>query len=52
MLVYLTDRSAHTILRAAKQVDVADQTFHLNQSQYADTQPTSPSTDPTMPGAW
>ena len=30
----------------------ADQTLHLTQSQYTDTMPTSPSADPTMPGAW
>ena len=32
--------------------EVADQTFHLTQSQYTDTGPTSPSTDPLTPGAW
>ena len=32
--------------------DVADQTFHLIQSQYTDTGPTSHSTDPIAPGAW
>ena len=31
---------------------VADQTFYLTQSQYTDTRPTSPSTDPIMAGAW
>ena len=30
----------------------ADQTFHLTQSLYTDTGPTSPSTDPIIPGAW
>ena len=30
----------------------ADQTFHLTQSQYTDTGPTSPSADPITPGAW
>ena len=30
--------------------EVADQTFHLTQSQYADTRPTSPST--ITPSAW
>ena len=29
-------------------IKVADQTFHLTQSQYADTRPTGPSTDPIM----
>ena len=31
---------------------VAVQTFHLTQSQYTDTEPTSPSTDPIEPGTW
>ena len=34
------------------EVEVADQTFHLTQSQYTDTGATSPSTDPLMPDAW
>ena len=34
------------------QIEVADQTFYLTQSQYIDTRPTSPSADPIMPGAW
>ena len=34
------------------EIDVADQTFHLTQSQYTDTRPTNPSTDPVTPGAW
>ena len=33
-------------------IQVADQTFHLTQSQYTDTGPTSPSTYPITPGAW
>ena len=33
------------------EIEVADSTFHLTQSQYTDTRPTSPSTDPIMPGA-
>ena len=39
-------KSCHT------EIEVADQTFYLSQSQYTDTWPTSPSTDPIMPGAW
>ena len=31
------------------EIEVADQTFHLTQSQYTDT---SPSADPIMPGTW
>ena len=34
------------------EIKVVDQTFHLTQSQYTDTRPTRPSTDPIMPGAW
>ena len=34
------------------EIEVADQTFHLTQSQYTDTGPTSPSTDPITPGDW
>ena len=34
------------------EIEAADQTFHLTQSQYTDTGPTSPSADPTTPGAW
>ena len=34
------------------EIEAADQTFHLTQSQYTDTGPTSPSADPIMPGAW
>ena len=34
------------------EIEVTDQTFHLTQSQYTDTGPTSPSTDPITPGAW
>ena len=34
------------------EIEVTDQTFYLTQSQYTDTGLTSPSADPTMPGAW
>ena len=34
------------------EIEVADQIFHLIQSQYTDTGPTSPRTDPMLPGAW
>ena len=34
------------------EIDAADPTFHLTQSQYTDTGPTSPSADPITPGAW
>ena len=34
------------------EIEVADPTFYLTQSQYTDTEPTSPCTDPKTPGAW
>ena len=34
------------------EIEVTDPNFHLTQSQYTDTGPTSPSTDPITPGAW
>ena len=34
------------------EIEAADQTFHLTQSQYTDTGPTSPSADPITTGAW
>ena len=33
------------------ETEVADPSFHLTQSQYTDTGPTSPSADPITPGA-
>ena len=34
------------------EIQVADQTFHLTQSQYTDTASASPSTDLTTPSVW
>ena len=34
------------------EIEVSDQTFHLTQSHYTDTGPTSPSADPITPGSW
>ena len=34
------------------EIQIADQTYYLIQSQYTDTGPTSPSADPSTPGAW
>ena len=34
------------------EMEVADQTFYLTQSQNTDTGPSSPSADPITPGAW
>ena len=33
------------------EIEVADPTFYLTQTQYTDTGPTSPSADPITPGA-
>ena len=51
--LYFRDGSAQTICTCCHtEIEVADQTFRLTQSQYTDTGPTSPSTDPITPGAW
>ena len=34
------------------EIEAADPTFHLTQSQYTDSGPTSLSADPVTPGAW
>ena len=34
------------------EIEAADPTYYLTQSQYTDTGSTSPSADPIMPGAW
>ena len=34
------------------EMQVADPAFYLTQSQYTDSEPTSPSADPISPGAW
>ena len=52
ILMCLRGGSAQTILHCHTEVQVADQTFHLIQSQYTDTKLTSPITDPEKPGAW
>ena len=52
-LVYFRDGSAQTSLRAATlRQKLQIKAFHLTQSQYTDTGPTSPRADPTIPGAW
>ena len=42
MLVYFRDGSARTIVRAATETEVAEQTFYLTQSQYTDIGPIVP----------
>ena len=34
------------------EIEVADQTFYLTQSQHTNTEPTSPNANPISPGAW
>ena len=51
MRVYLRDGSAQTLTCCHTEIEVADQTSHLTQSQYTDTGLTSPSTDPITPRA-
>ena len=55
MLAYLRYGPAQIIVCAAAltrtEAGDADQTFYFTQSQYTDTGPTSPSVDPTTPGA-
>ena len=34
------------------EIEIADPTFYLTQSQYTNTGPTSPSADLITPGAW
>ena len=41
-----------SVVCAAIPVEVVDQICYLTQSQYTDTGPTSPSTNPVMPGVW
>ena len=43
---------SHNFTCCHTEIEVADPTFYLTQSQYTDTGPTSPSADPTTPGAW
>ena len=52
MRLYLRDGSAKNFTCCHTEIEVAGQTFHLTQSRYTDTGPTSPSTDPITPGAW
>ena len=39
-------------ISGVSEVKVTDPAFYLTQSQYTDSGPTSPSTDPITPGAW
>ena len=50
MLVYVRDGSAQGRICCHTEIEAADQTFYLTQSQYTHTRPTRPSTDPITPG--
>ena len=53
MLVNLRDGSNQTIVTCYHtEIEVADQTFYLTQSQYTDTGLTSSSADPITPDPW
>ena len=53
MLVYIFSGSAQTNCACCHtEIEATDQTFYLTQSQYTDAGLTSPSVDPTKPGAW
>ena len=52
-LVYLRERiCSEKFTCCHTEIEAADSTFHFTQSHYTDTRPTSPSTDPIMPGIW
>ena len=42
----------HNFTCCHTEIEVADQTLYLTQSQYTDTGPTTPGADPIMPGTW
>ena len=52
MLVYLRTVCSENCMCCHSEIEVADQALHLTQSQYADTGPTSSSSDPMTSGAW
>ena len=52
MRVYLRTDLLRKFYVHHTEIEVADQTVHLTLSQYTDTGPISPSSDPITPGAW
>ena len=44
--------SSDNFMHCHTEIEVADQTSHLTQSQYTETRPTSPSADSMMPDDW
>ena len=50
--VYQRRTCTHNFTCCHTEIEVADPTFYLTQSQYSDTGPTSPSADPKTPIAW
>ena len=49
---YLRGGSAENITCCHTELEISDQTFHLTQSLYTDSRPTSPNTDLLTPGTW
>ena len=49
---YISGTDLHNFTCCHSEIEVADPTFYLTQSQYTDTGPTSPSADHITPGAW
>ena len=47
-----SDAHSFLTITGKSEIEAADQTFYLTQSQHTDTGPTSSSTDPVTPGAW
>ena len=43
---------SHNFTCCHTEIEAADPTFYLTQTQYIDTGPTSPSADPIRPSAW
>ena len=52
MLAYLRDDLPDNFTCCHTELEVADLTLHLTQSQYTDTGPTIPSVDPMKTSAW
>ena len=52
MLVYLREICTDNFTCCHTEIEVADQSFYLTQSQFTDIGPTSPSADPITLDAW
>ena len=52
ILLYLRDRHTQPIICTASEIEIADQTCHLTQSQCTDIEAVGHGTDSVMPDAW